>query len=125
MSLASEKMATTWWVGRTGQIWKLGISLLVALIAAGFFLAMVRNLNSPAAGDQDASVLFGLAFIGAGVALFAWLAVAIKCRRCGYGVVFKLMRRYSINEWHQKLTTATACPVCGDEGHHSSRRSDH
>ena len=83
---------------------------------AGLFLMMVKGLNSPSANDQDASAFFGLAFVGVGAVFFAWLAVAIKCRRCGYGIVFKLMRRHSVNEWHQKLTSATACPACGDEG---------
>jgi hypothetical protein len=116
MSLTSKKTLITWWVGRTGQLWKLTISLLSALFAMGLFLLMVKGLNSPDRGEQDTSVLYGLALVGVGIVLFAWLAIAIKCRRCGYGVVFKLMRRYSINEWHQKLTTATECPICGDEG---------
>ncbi|TAM09377.1 MAG: hypothetical protein EPN72_00770 [Nevskiaceae bacterium] len=116
MSLASSKAAATWWVARTGQVWKLGISLLLAVAAAGFFLEMVESLNTPATGNQNAAVFYGLAFVGMGVVFFSWLATALKCRRCGYGVVFKLMRRYSLGKWHQKLTTATVCPICGDEG---------
>lgn len=106
----------TWWVARTRQLWKLVIALVLAAIAVGLFLAMIKGLNSPAANVQDTSLFYGLGFVGTSIVFFAWLAAAIKCRRCGYGVVFKLMRRYSVNEWHQKLTTATVCPICGDEG---------
>ena len=101
-------------VGKTGQLWKLTGSLLLAVIATGLLGMMVKGLNSPSTSNQDASVFYGVAFVGVAVVLFAWLAIAIKCQRCGYGVVFKLMRQHSINDWHQKLTTATVCPICGD-----------
>ncbi|MBA4284858.1 MAG: hypothetical protein C0434_04935 [Xanthomonadaceae bacterium] len=109
-------MTNTWWVLRTGQRWKLAIALILAGIMAALFLAMIKDVNSASASDQDMAPLFGLGFVGAGVAFFVWLAFAIKCQRCGYGVVFKLMRRNAVNEWNQKLLTATVCPICGDEG---------
>lgn len=109
-------MTDTWWVLRTGQRWKLGIALILAGIMSALFLLMIKGLNSVSVEDQDLAPLFGLGFVVAGVVFFAWLVAAIKCQRCGYGVVFKLIRRNSVNEWNQKLLTANVCPICGDSG---------
>lgn len=107
-------MALGLWLDATRQRWKVNVLWVLTLATLVLMVAFIASIR---AGERDAGMRLGLAFVGysAGV-WFPWLALAITCRACRRRVVWRLIRQADVSEWLSILLTAKACPLCGDQG---------
>ena len=97
-------------VKRTGQLWKL-VAGVTGVIAAGAAILIVVV----GSGDlADAPLLWTTGFgLALGVASLAWLALAMRCPRCGCQLGWTAMKTGSGANVMGRLLTMSACPSCG------------
>ena len=100
----------TTWLKRTGQTWKIvvfGVLILVGMALFGFFVAVVNGKV------EDGDIMYSaFAFVGAALAAFVWLVVAIRCPNCGAKPAWYFMRSASHDKWFQELLRMDHCPSC-------------
>ena len=64
----------------------------------------------------DSNLAWSLAPLPCGVVTFAWLCLAIRCKRCGGKPGLVVIQTASVNEWFTKVISLASCPRCGDSG---------
>jgi hypothetical protein len=103
------------WITATGQRWKvyvllLLLGLILLLMVASFAPAIRRNVF-----PYDDDALFVLSGV-VGVALIAWMALAVSCLRCKNRIGLWYMSNRSPLMFFTAFMTASECPVCGYAG---------
>lgn len=94
------------WLIRTGQMWKVHISLLLLSISLATYLFF--NFFDGSGSQYGDS----LSFISLVLSL-CWFIFSIKCESCGRLVVYRMMRRNGIEAFTFKLLNSHTCPNCG------------
>lgn len=100
------------WLGRSGQRWKLLVSLVLILMAAAVMALLVTAIRS--GEPQDPAYAGGLLVALASLcgASMAWLTMSIRCARCGHRPVWKILRTQPAADWLAAVVTMDSCPNC-------------
>ncbi len=110
------KMASSSWIARSGQTWKLYVFyalILATIVLIGMFIAAVNGMEIfPGVGQVGLAMLFVVGGFGA----LLWLANSIRCPQCGERVAWTIIRNSNAGAWLPDLLSMTACPGCGGEG---------
>jgi hypothetical protein len=114
------KSKNTPWLSRTGQTWKVWISLGISCIALVLFILMVASFGN--SGDEilgrlgidELQVLS--AFLCLGLLALFFLVFSVKCPECKKRPVYKIIRTSDFNQWFYVLISFDRCPNCGYMG---------
>ena len=96
------------WIGKSGQLWKLGVALV--LMAIGLVCAIGAFVVG-----TDVPRPFGLwmiAFVFFGVLFFAWLSISIRCPFCRGPIMWWTASKTSHDLWPLTVFTLQECPYC-------------
>lgn len=103
------------WLRRTKQWWKMLVFVSMVFLGLGLLVNLIFAYQGENT-EQSPSLSTSFGFVGVGVLTFAWIAIAISCRRCGRFVGWKIMRKAEAAGWIFDILYADSCPICGDRG---------
>jgi hypothetical protein len=114
------------WLARTGQVWKIWILVLLAVIGSGLLVAdwfpgglLATILRAFVSQRLD----WGLCILVYGVVILVpWMLLAIKCPNCRRRPVLHLVRSHDFRKWFPTLLSMETCPLCRDDGLARSNR---
>ena len=97
------------YIKRSGQSWKVWLSLLLSLAGA---ILMLIGFTSASENEQSSFFLFVfggsfLGFIG-----LIWLSISIRCRNCKTSLGWNAIRHQTHDGWFVWLLKTKKCPVC-------------
>jgi|KBSMisStandDraft_5_1062788.scaffolds.fasta_scaffold86858_4 hypothetical protein len=101
------------YIRRSGQSWKIWLSLILLTIAG---MAVFIGLFSINRIDESSSAVIVLGGIFLGLIEFVWVSVSVRCRKCGTRPVWNAFRREPHDSWLASLLNDKQCPRCGDDG---------
>jgi hypothetical protein len=107
---AVNAAASTNWLQRTHQRWKVAVFGLAVAIACSLWIVSYTMARR--------GYPIWLHFAGAMAmgASFLWFGSAVRCRACGKSVATSALASISAEAWFPSLSRLQRCPVCGDEG---------
>lgn len=107
--------ASTSWLDRTGQRWKLHVFFfLIALtIVSGVTFALA--VNDIHLFEGATQLPLALLFMSLGLGSLVWLGTSIRCPSCHARAAWRVLRTAPSEAWLTTLVTIDACPVCTGE----------
>ena len=98
-------------IRKTGQLWKLPVSVFLSV---GGWIGMVAALKY-FGGIEDGSIIAIVCLVvGLSGLLFAF--VSVKCPKCNFHWVWVAASQKDKSEWPYWFLKLNSCPKCGYEG---------
>jgi len=107
------------WLSATGQLWKLKLATVLAVLSFISLILMILGVNAPeniilritGMTEELACTWFMLfAFL-----LFLLLFWSVKCPDCKKCIGYHVAKTADVNEWLSVLSRLAACPLCGSK----------
>jgi predicted RNA-binding Zn-ribbon protein involved in translation (DUF1610 family) len=95
---------------QTGQQWK----LLTALALMGIGLYFTVGLSGHAESSTR-GLLYFFSGLSLSFAAMIWLAVSVRCPKCGVRLVWRAATTRDVGDWLGNLLRSGKCPSCGFE----------
>ena len=112
-----EQLQKESFIGRTGQVWKLGTSFAVTALSAVVIAVVVIAWSSSSARPERLKALvvpIGATLLGIGAS--AWSCLAIRCPKCGFRFLWKSVSTESSDLWLLAVISLTRCEECSFDG---------
>ena len=113
MHAVTRAMSSQVWIKRSGQAWKLVIFYLFILSELLLIVAFVMAVNDVRLVGGVDSIQLAVAFVAVGLGSLAWLCLSVRCPRCGYKPVWKILRQAEATSWLVTVHKLDRCPSCG------------